>query len=675
MKLAVTIKKILKIAMIVIASFLMSFLSCEAATFKYSEFNWKKFLSDHPNYWITGCTTNEDGIENCDDEILKKQEKFYTRLYKILAKYEKKGLYIKDYIIIATAFYGFDPSEFNDNSGAYKYESDDINSFDVSEEKTADYYDSETDTLKLLTKAMINSEAVCYGKSSAIKHESTDEDGNVTTSYTCNSGALRNIDGTYSCLVKLDSRSIGFWDNFSTSIFGISRKDKASCDQMASNASFPGYYTETSKNQVSEDRYWEFLETGKYFDRKDNLQSYFRIVLNKVNKSKMGDLTPEEYEEYNDEIIASRRDIIDSIKSIIKPYDEAGSVVTLTNSNNTIYWWPVGSKETTTSNGVLFASGDPISTDISSMYGYRNDPKTGERRKHNGIDLTGSGGVGIDPVIAARAGTVVEVSNTCISYQDCSVSYGNYVKILHADGFTTIYAHLHENTITVKEGETVAQGQVIGMIGSSGYSTGAHLHFEVRTGSSSDTAVDPLNYINISNPRITSSSSSLVDFLIALEGGSNNNGSYKVICNAHDIPTVGHGITLLYNANYFAKHGYTLTTSNNYYNYCNTTMPADVVDAVFEDVLNSFVDNVKMAIADYGFNLTDYQIDALTSLKYNCGNINGFYDAYKSYGNSNSLCTNWWHNKAVDPVFPGLYTRRKKECSLFLTGVYDGTYT
>lgn len=66
--------------------------------------------------------------------------------------------------------------------------------------------------------------------------------------------------------------------------------------------------------------------------------------------------------------------------------------------------------------------------------------------------------------------------------------------ISHSDGMYTLYAHLHEGTINVKVNDSVRQGQVIAKVGSSGRSTGTHLHFEVRTDIS--TRVDPLNYVD-----------------------------------------------------------------------------------------------------------------------------------------------------------------------------------
>ncbi len=112
---------------------------------------------------------------------------------------------------------------------------------------------------------------------------------------------------------------------------------------------------------------------------------------------------------------------------------------------------------------------------------------------HQGSDFGGGGFAGMDEgrdIVAAAAGTVDYVHDG--EYDRCTSGcsgYGNNVRIVHADGKTTRYAHMKQWSITVSEGDEVECGQVIGQMGSSGNSTGPHLHFEVRA---SDGAVhDP----------------------------------------------------------------------------------------------------------------------------------------------------------------------------------------
>lgn len=126
---------------------------------------------------------------------------------------------------------------------------------------------------------------------------------------------------------------------------------------------------------------------------------------------------------------------------------------------------------------------------ISSPFG----PRWG--RNHNGIDV-GDGGIMGGTAVASQAGTVITVVNNCThnyakNYScGCGGGYGNYVIISHDGTYSTVYAHL--TTALVSVGDTVEQGDAIGVIGCTGHSTGAHLHFEIRVNGS---AQNPLNYV------------------------------------------------------------------------------------------------------------------------------------------------------------------------------------
>ena len=120
-------------------------------------------------------------------------------------------------------------------------------------------------------------------------------------------------------------------------------------------------------------------------------------------------------------------------------------------------------------------------TRFSSPFGYRVHPVYGDWRFHSGVDLAAPSGT---PIIASRSGRV-----TVASY---SWSGGYYVTIDHLDGFETKY--LHMTHYIVAPGDYVTAGQVIGYVGSTGTSTGAHLHFSVYY---NGVAVNPANYINI----------------------------------------------------------------------------------------------------------------------------------------------------------------------------------
>ncbi len=115
----------------------------------------------------------------------------------------------------------------------------------------------------------------------------------------------------------------------------------------------------------------------------------------------------------------------------------------------------------------------PESTRISSHYGHRWG------RIHHGVDIPGRIGMN---VIAVEDGVVL--------YASSMGGYGKLIAIRHAGGYNTVYAHL--NDFSVRPGQRVRRGEVIGELGNTGRSTGPHLHFEVRRGTES---IDPMAYI------------------------------------------------------------------------------------------------------------------------------------------------------------------------------------
>lgn len=118
---------------------------------------------------------------------------------------------------------------------------------------------------------------------------------------------------------------------------------------------------------------------------------------------------------------------------------------------------------------------------VSCPYGYRIHPVTGNHSFHNGVDLAANQGT---PIYATKSGTV-----TTATY---SSGYGYYVTINHGDGFSSLYGHMTH--YTVSSGEYVDQGEVIGYVGSTGVSTGPHLHFTLFYNGST---VNPMNYVSV----------------------------------------------------------------------------------------------------------------------------------------------------------------------------------
>ena len=116
---------------------------------------------------------------------------------------------------------------------------------------------------------------------------------------------------------------------------------------------------------------------------------------------------------------------------------------------------------------------------LSSGFGYRVDPFLGKPALHSGVDLLDDYG---EPVRAAAGGTVVAAGP--------SGGYGNMVELDHGFGYSTRYGHLSQ--ISVTPGQKIAPGAVLGRVGSSGRSTGAHLHYEVRA---EGEAIDPAGFL------------------------------------------------------------------------------------------------------------------------------------------------------------------------------------
>ena len=385
------------------------------------------------------------------------------------------------------------------------------------------------------------------------------------------------------------------------------------------------------------------------------------------------------YEYQNSENSESIEDKIHDIYMQKAQYEDLMGIagqeeVEINGTNNSMYWWPIGSVETTEVGGRTFASGEPEWISINSPFGMRT--LRGQANNHSGIDLGGLRGLGETNIIAARDGIVVYPNsiegNDCpsrASAEPCHGSgYGNYIIIQHSDGNYTLYGHLYENSITVKAGDSVVQGQVIAKMGSSGNSTGAHLHFEVRIGQNAYSAVvDPINYIDPNDTRPVDSGGDLFEFLNFLEGSTGVKGDkYKVVNIGDGVRTAGHGVTLESNVDRFAQYGINVDDYPK-----GSYIDISIVDQIEKDVINHHKTYIEGVCASNGVKLKSYQIDALITLMYQAGNIDGFVDAYKKYGETIDLFNNWWQYKGYNSNFKeGVRNRRNNEWKLFTTGKY-----
>ncbi len=142
----------------------------------------------------------------------------------------------------------------------------------------------------------------------------------------------------------------------------------------------------------------------------------------------------------------------------------SGSQSSQTTASASGFFWPIASSHR-----------------VTSPFGWRTHPITGRQNLHGGIDIAAPNGT---PIMASKAGVVV--------ISQYGSSYGNYVVISHPDGTRTLYAHMSQRNVSA--GDTVRQGQTVGLVGSTGSSTGNHLHFETWTGSSSSSRVNPMQF-------------------------------------------------------------------------------------------------------------------------------------------------------------------------------------
>lgn len=139
------------------------------------------------------------------------------------------------------------------------------------------------------------------------------------------------------------------------------------------------------------------------------------------------------------------------------------------------YWLSQGGTGDVSSTGFLWPL--PAYSSLSSLYGGRIHPIYGTADNHSGIDIPAPSGT---PILAAKDGIV----STSVSH----VAYGNYVVVTHGEGASTLYAHMVR--LGLPEGTIVKQGDVVGYVGTTGWSTGNHLHYEVRL---NNALVDPIN--------------------------------------------------------------------------------------------------------------------------------------------------------------------------------------
>jgi murein DD-endopeptidase MepM/ murein hydrolase activator NlpD len=187
-------------------------------------------------------------------------------------------------------------------------------------------------------------------------------------------------------------------------------------------------------------------------------------------------------EKMEDELEKEAKKLEDKIKSLQSQYNKENAATGGGGAGTTKY----NSKGTKEVGGITWRW-PTYCTSITSYYGYRIHPVYKTKKFHSGVDIGAGYG---DTIMAAASGTVILVSEPVEGKNKGGSGYGNYCIIDHGNGYSTLYGHARD--IYVKVGQKVSRGKAIGEVGSTGTSTGAHLHFEVRVNGST---TNPLNYL------------------------------------------------------------------------------------------------------------------------------------------------------------------------------------
>jgi len=230
------------------------------------------------------------------------------------------------------------------------------------------------------------------------------------------------------------------------------------------------------KLQHAEDMQAIADEKQKQLDELKKLIGQTEETLNNVESS------IDNWEKKEDELEAEAKKLEDKIKSLQTQYNKEHAATGGGGAGSTTY----NSKGTKTVDGITWRW-PTYTTAITSYYGYRIHPVYKTKKFHSGVDIGAGYG---ETIMAAASGTVILVSEPVEGKNKGGSGYGNYCIIDHGNGYSTLYGHARD--IYVKNGQKVSRGKAIGEVGSTGTSTGAHLHFEVRINGGT---TNPLNYL------------------------------------------------------------------------------------------------------------------------------------------------------------------------------------
>ena len=287
-------------------------------------------------------------------------------------------------------------------------------------------------------------------ESEKLKKEIKQLEEDITSNQESLAERLKVINNNYTLgylKVILSSNSISDFLNNIYIVQEVVKQDKQMLNDLENN-----------KNEIKDKK--EILDKNKEEEKviKDELvKDKENLDKDKIELKKLKEELVKEEEELEKKLqkIAAQKAATSSDSNNLSNSNSSGTVI----SNGS---WPV-----------------PGYNRVSSPFGYRIHPVLGIKKLHTGIDIPAPTGT---PTVAVSSGTVI--------YSGVQGSYGNTVMIQHDNGLVSLYAH--NSSLVVNVGDKVKKGQVVAKIGSTGRSTGPHLHFEIRV---NGTAQNPLNYL------------------------------------------------------------------------------------------------------------------------------------------------------------------------------------
>lgn len=274
---------------------------------------------------------------------------------------------------------------------------------------------------------------------------------------------VKNIGGQNVLFIKRLQNSIAHQETLITELdssIAMLQTDKQSLENEKAELEHEKTELELGKTKLNQRYAEQYAYVNSLAKKSEQFQSQIADIQVKINS--------------DEELIKKNNAEIDRI---IKEAQEANKNQTDYSSGTLL--WPVPSKYRT----------------ISTYFGY-DGARSGQ---HNGIDIVGEtrGEIHNANIYAAQSGTVIVAATLCEHLEpkdindrhSCGSGYGNYIVIDHGGGMTTVYGHCEK--ILVQQGQHVTQGDVIGKVGSAGWSTGYHLHFETRV---NNVRKDPFSY-------------------------------------------------------------------------------------------------------------------------------------------------------------------------------------